>query len=101
MARLRTLSPAMLFDIGVVLCVAAVTEWAVFETREHVSTPISGPRWLTVPLPLLIALPLLWRRSRPLLVAALVMTGFAAQAFASGDTPEGLQFILIWVLVPY
>src|SRR3954452_14342620 len=101
MARMRTLSRTTLLDVAVVLFVTAVTEWAVFESREHISTPIAGPRWLTVPLPLLIALPLLWRRSRPLLVTALVMAGFAAQAVASGHTPEGLQLILIWVLVPY
>jgi signal transduction histidine kinase len=101
MARIRRLSRATLFDIAVVLAVTAVTEWAVFDTHEDVSTHVAGPRWLTVPLPLLIALPLLWRRSRPLLVAALVVAGFAAQAFASGHTPEGLQIILIWVIVSY
>ena len=99
--RIRRLSPATVFDIAVVLFVTAVTEWAVFEEREHISTPIAGPRWLTVALPLLIALPLLWRRSRPLVVSVLVMAGFAAQGVASGHTPEGIQIILIWVIVPY
>ncbi|MEA2445364.1 MAG: hypothetical protein QOJ12_2656, partial [Thermoleophilales bacterium] len=101
MARLRTLSRTTLLDVALVLFITGVTEWGVFETHENVSTPIAGPRWLTVPLPLLIALPLLWRRRRPLLVAALVMTGFAAQAIASGHTPEGFQLILIWLIVPY
>jgi signal transduction histidine kinase len=101
MERPRWLSRAMVFDIAVVLFVTGVTEWAVFEDREHISTPIAGSRWLTVPLPLLIALPLLWRRSRPLVVTVLVMAGFAAQAVASGHTPEGIQLILIWVIVPY
>jgi signal transduction histidine kinase len=100
MAGLR-LSRTMLVDLAIVLFVAAMTEWGVFESSEHVSTPIAGPRWLTVPLPLLIALPLLWRRTRPLLVTTLVIGGVVAQAIASGHTPEGLQLILIWVLVPY
>jgi len=101
MARIRLPSRAALLDLAVVLFVAAVTEWQVFDTREHISTHIAGPRWLTVPLPLLIALPLFWRRSRPLLVTTLVMAGIAAQAVASGDTPEGLQIILLWLIVPY
>jgi signal transduction histidine kinase len=88
-------------DLVLVVFIAAVTEWAVFSSQEHISTPIAGPRWLTVPLPLLIALPLLWRRSRPLLVCALVMAGVVAQALASGHTPEGFQLILLWVVVSY
>jgi signal transduction histidine kinase len=101
MARIRSLDPVVLFDVALVLFVAAVTEWAVFEDREHISTPIAGPRALTVALPLLIALPLLWRRSRPLLVTALVMAGIVAQAVASGSTPEGFQLIALWIVVPY
>jgi signal transduction histidine kinase len=102
MARIHTLSRATLVDLALVLFITAVTEVAVFSTREeYFSTPIAGPRWLTVPLPLLIALPLLWRRRRVLLVTALVMAGIVAQAVVSGHTPEGLQIILIWVVVPY
>lgn len=99
--RLRTLSPTALLDLAIVVFVAAVTEWQVFSPREHLSTHIAGPRWLTVALPLLIALPLLWRRRRPLLVCGLVMGGIVAQAVASGHTPEGLQIIVLWTVVPY
>jgi signal transduction histidine kinase len=95
------LSRAPALDLTAVLFVTAITEWQVFETGENLSTHIDGPRWLTVPLPLLIALPLLWRRRRPLLVCALVMAGIAAQAVASGSTPTGLQIIVLFVLVPY
>jgi signal transduction histidine kinase len=101
MARLRSLDPVTAFDVALVVFVAVVTEWGVFENREHMTTPIAGPRWLTVSLPLLLALPLLWRRTRPLLVTALVMGGIVAQAVASGDSPEGLQLIALWVVVPY
>lgn len=102
MARIRTLSRATALDLAIVLFVTVVTEVAVFSTREeYFSTHVAGPRWLTVPLPLLIALPLLWRRRRPLLVAALVMTGIAAQGIASGDATEGLQKILLFLVVPY
>src|SRR3954467_9083564 len=101
MARARMLSLATLADIALAVFVTVVTEWQIFVRQEHISTHIAGPRWLTVPLPLLIALPLLWRRSRPLLVTALVMAGITAQALASGHTPEGFQLILLWVVVPY
>ncbi|HEY1359182.1 MAG TPA: sensor histidine kinase [Thermoleophilaceae bacterium] len=101
MGRLRQATGATAVDVAVVVFIAAVTEWAVFETHEHISTPIAGPRWLTVTLPLLIALPLLWRRRKPLLVTALVMAGFAIQAIVSGHTPEGFQLILVWMIVPY
>ncbi len=47
MRRIRELTGATALDVGLVLFVTAVTEWAVFETHEHVSTPIYGPRWLT------------------------------------------------------
>ncbi len=90
-----------LLDIALVVFITVVTVWQVFDTREHLSTHIAGPRWLTLALPLLIALPLLWRRTRALLVTVLVMAGIAAQAIASGNTPEGLQIILLWVVVPY
>jgi signal transduction histidine kinase len=90
-----------LLDVAAGVFVAAVTEWQVFSAREHLGTHVAGPRWLTVPLPLLIALPLLWRRRVPLLACALVMAGIAAQALASGDSPEGLQLIVLWVLVPF
>src|SRR4051794_35770661 len=101
MAPLRSLSRTTLLDVAVVLFITAVTEWAVFETREHISTPIAGPRWLTVPLPLLIALPLLWRRRRPLLVAVLGMTGLGARAAGGGHPPGGFRLFLFWFLAPY
>jgi signal transduction histidine kinase len=100
-ARIRTLGRTEALDVALVLFVTTVTEWQVFDTREHLSTHIAGPRWLTVPLPVLIALPLLWRRTRPLVVCSLVLAGIAAQALVSGHTPEGFQLILIWIVVPY
>jgi signal transduction histidine kinase len=91
----------MAVDIAVALFVAALTELDVFTTHGFLGTHVAGPRWLTVPLPLVIAVPLLWRRQRPLLVCALVAGGLVAQAVVSGNTPEGLQLIALWVVVPY
>jgi len=88
-------------DLALAVCVTVIWEWNVVSTGQHLGTTVAGPRWLTVPLPLLVALPLLWRRTRPLPACALVMTGIVAQAVASGHSPEGLQMILLWVVVPY
>src|SRR4051794_27435761 len=100
MARVRRLSGATALDVALVVFIAVLTERYVFGHGDP-ALGIDGPRWLTVPLPLLIALPLLWRRSRPLLVCSLVLGGIVAQSLASGHSPEGFQMILIWIVVPY
>src|SRR4051794_23546230 len=100
MARVRRLSGATALDVALVVFIAVLTERYVFGQGDP-ALEIDGPRWLTVPLPLLIALPLLWRRSRPLLVCSLVLGGIVAQSLASGHSPEGFQMILIWIVVPY
>jgi signal transduction histidine kinase len=100
MARLRRLKGATALDIAFVLFIAVSTETHIFNHSDP-STEIAGPRWLTVPLPLVIALPLLWRRTRPLVVCALVLGGIVVQSVVSGHSAEGFQLILIWVVVPY
>src|SRR3954470_5471580 len=100
MARVRRLSGATALDVALVVFIAVLTERYVFGHGDP-ALEIDGPRWLTVPLPLLIALPLLWRRTRPLLVCSLVLGGIVLQSVVSGHSPEGFQLILIWVVVPY
>lgn len=99
--RLRQLSWTTATDVGLVLFVAAGTELGAFSAHNPISDHIAGPRWLIVLWPLLIAVPLLWRRDRPLLVCALVSGGIVVQAVSSGSTPEGVQLIVLWVVVPY
>ena len=77
---------ALALDLGLVLCFGSVAEW-----NTWVFGTVGGPRWLTTLLPLLLVVPLLWRRSRPLLSMALVTTGLVLQAIVSGDAAEGLQ----------
>jgi signal transduction histidine kinase len=100
MARLRRLTVTDVLDVALVVFITVTTVVHVYDDRDP-STHIAGPRWLTLPLPLLIALPLLWRRSRPLLVGALVLGGIVLQSVVTGHSPEGIQFILIWLVVPY
>ena len=91
----------LLPDLLAALFVAALIEVDVWRRSGVLGTHIAGPRWLTAPLPLLIALPLLWRRRFPLLVWTLILVGVAAQAVASGDSAEGLELLVALVLGSY
>jgi hypothetical protein len=73
----------------IVVAVAAISEWNAWAFHT-----VPGPKWLTTALPLLLALPLLWRRSRPLLAASLVIAGMVVQAVATGNSAEGLELII-------
>lgn len=83
---------AFALDLGLVLFFGVAAEW-----NTWVTDTIAGPLWLTTLLPLLLALPLLWRRSRPLLCATLVTLGLVTQAVVSGQSSEGLQNFAIGV----
>lgn len=80
---------ARVLDLSIVAAVAAISELNVW--RFHT---VAGPRWLTTALPLLIALPLAARRSRPLLACLLVLCGIVLQSVVSADSAEGFQQIL-------
>jgi len=91
-ASLVRLSPerlAVATDVVLVLVVAAVTEWNVW-----VFHTLPGPKVLTAPLPLLLALPLAWRRTNALLCVTLVIGGVLIQAVGTGNSAEGIQFIV-------
>lgn len=62
---------------------------------------ITGPRPLAALLPLLLAVPLWWRRRYPLEVCIAVMTGMVAQALISGHAAEGLEMIVAAGLASY
>jgi len=80
---------ALALDAAIVLALAGVTEWRVWVAHGGVG----GPRWLTTGLPLLLDLPLLWRRRLPLLAVALVMAAMATQALVSRDAAEGFFLV--------
>ncbi len=101
MGRIRELSWTTAGDVALVVFVGGATWLAVFTSHNPVSSHIAGPRWLTIAFGLVIALPLFWRRSRPLLACSVIAAGIVAQAVASANTPEGLQLIALWIVVPY
>jgi signal transduction histidine kinase len=91
----------VLLDAAIVAFVLGAWEWQVFSATEHLGTHVAGPRWLTVPLGLMVAAPLLWRRRAPLVSCSLVMAGIVIQALSSGDSPEGLELIALWAVAPF
>jgi signal transduction histidine kinase len=92
--RVRLPLPRLLPDLLAAPFVAALIEIDVWRSSGVLGTHIAGPHWLTAALPLLLALPLLWRRRFPLLVWTLILAGAAAQALASGDALEGLDLLV-------
>jgi signal transduction histidine kinase len=87
---------AVAIDVAIVIVVTAISEW-----NTWVFGTVPGPRALTTALPLLLALPLLWRRRRPLLAVTLVMAGVVIQAVASGNSAEGLELIIALAVAAY
>jgi signal transduction histidine kinase len=82
---------AVAFDWGIALLGTALTEWVVLSPK--VGNPVAGPRWFTVAWPLLLDLPLAWRRRAPLASFLIVLAGVDAQALATGNSAEGLEVL--------
>jgi signal transduction histidine kinase len=87
---------AVAIDVAIVIVVTAISEW-----NTWVFGTVAGPRALTTALPLLLALPLLWRRRRPLFAVTLVMAGVVIQAVSSGNSAEGLELIIALAVAAY
>jgi signal transduction histidine kinase len=83
------------FDAGIVALGTVLTE---FHAGSEV---IPGPRWLVVALPLLINVPMFWRRTRPLLAWTLVMSGVVLQAVVSGNSVEGIEWLFAFAVGSY
>jgi signal transduction histidine kinase len=84
---------SLALDWGIALAGAALTEWIVW-TGKGIGTAVAGPRWLTAGWPLLLDLPLAWRRRAPLFAWCLVLAGVNLQALWTGNSAEGLEVIL-------
>lgn len=63
--------------------------------------PIHGPKAVVVALPLLMAVPLLWRTRRPLLVWCLGASGIIVQALSSHHSAEGLETLAVLFVGSY
>jgi signal transduction histidine kinase len=92
--RVRLRLPRLLPDLLAAVFVAALIEVDVWRRSGVLGTHIAGPRWLTAALPLLLAVPIVWRHRVPLFAWALILVAVAAQALASGDAMEGLYLLV-------
>jgi len=63
--------------------------------RGILGDPIRGPKPVVILLPLLMAVPLLWRRRHPLLVWCLGAAGIVVQALAGHHSAEGLEILAV------
>jgi signal transduction histidine kinase len=77
---------ALLLDSAVVVGLAAATLWHVWVSRD-----VPGPFWLRVLLPLMLDLPLLWRRRAPLLALACVTGAIVLQGLIGSHAAEGFE----------
>ncbi|MGZ4398917.1 MAG: sensor histidine kinase [Gaiellaceae bacterium] len=91
-ATVRHMWRRVSLDWTLALVGTALTEWVVLVHRG-LGNPVAGTRWLTVAWPLLLDLPLAWRRRAPLASFLLVLVGIDAQALATGNSAEGLEVL--------
>jgi signal transduction histidine kinase len=92
--RTRLPLARLLPDLLAALFVTALLEVDVWRRNGVLGTHVAGSRGLNAALPLLLALPLVWRRRFPLAVWTLVLAGVATQALGSGDAMEGLDLLV-------
>jgi signal transduction histidine kinase len=91
---------ALALDWSLALLGAALTEWVVLVAPD-VGNPVAGPRWLTVSWPLLLDLPLAWRRRAPFAAFLLVLVGIDLQALWTGNSAEGLEVLFALAVGTY
>ena len=82
-------------DLALAGCAVALTAVAVAVHPDPIGTPIAGPTWFLVLFPVLFAGPLAWRRTAPLAALVVTMAALVAQAVLTGDSPEGLEVMLV------
>jgi signal transduction histidine kinase len=78
-------------DWAIAVAGVALTEWVVW--TGTLGTPLAGPRWFTAGLPLLLNLPLAWRRIAPLAAWLCVLAGFVLHPLVTGRGAEGLELL--------
>jgi signal transduction histidine kinase len=89
-----------LIDVALATLGTALTEWIVW-ISPSVGNPVAGQRWLVTAWPLLLDVPLAWRRRAPLAALVLVLLGIDLQAALTSNSAEGLEVILPLGLAVY
>jgi signal transduction histidine kinase len=79
-------------DWAIAIVGLALTEWVVW--TGTLGTHVAGPHWFTAGVwPLLLNLPLAWRRIAPLPAWLLILTAFALHPLTTGHSAEGLELL--------
>jgi signal transduction histidine kinase len=81
-----------LTDLGLAAAGMSLTLWVVW-VHPSVGNPVAGPTWLLAGWPLLLDVPLAWRRTAPLAVCLLVLIGIDLQSAWTSNSAEGLEVI--------
>jgi signal transduction histidine kinase len=89
-----------LLDVFLAAVPAVMIEILAYDTTFF-GDRIAGKSWAICLWPILVCLPLCWRRTRPLPVMAVVGVGICLQAVLSGSTPDGLEMIWIFCVAAY
>jgi len=87
-------------DVLLVVAIATAIELGAFH-RNVFEDPVRGPKAVVVALPLLMAVPLIWRSRRPLLVWCLGGAGIIVQALSSHHSAEGLETLAVLFVGSY
>lgn len=80
-----------MLDWLVALTGAALTEWVVW--TGTLGTHVAGPRWFGGAWPLLLDVPLAWRRALPLVAWLGVLAGFVLQPLVTRHSAEGVELL--------
>jgi signal transduction histidine kinase len=91
---------ALALDWSIALLGTVLTEWVVLISPD-IGNAVAGPRWLTVSWPLLLDLPLAWRRRAPFGAFLLVLVGIDLQALWTGNSAEGLEVLFALAVGTY
>ena len=99
----RPSRPALL-DIGLAAVAVVSTAYvvtALSSGEDSIGTAVTGPWWVRAVFPLGIGVPIAWRRVAPLTAVAVVVATLVLQAVASRNSPEGLELIFAFCVIPY
>jgi signal transduction histidine kinase len=79
--------------VGLAIVAAGLAALVAWGPRGQIGTVIAGPAWLRAVFPLLIGLPLAWRRRAPLLMWAALWAAITLQALLTLKATAGLELM--------
>lgn len=96
----RMLRRPPLTDLGLAAVGTALTLSVVW-VHGSIGNTVAGPTWLVAGWPLLLDVPLAWRRTAPLAACLLVLVGVDLQSAWTSNSAEGLEVIFALGVATY